>query len=152
MLEPIATPGNVVRVTTQKDEIFTGYISSLFSIDKEDGVLEGEFLLHQTKAHTGEPFGMVVFPVSYIKNIDVISDYSCLKETNQDSILNVAKIKQLMEDTGTTFADIVSFGKVSKSVLSKALNGKTKDISLSTAIGIAKGLDVPIDWIVNKNV
>jgi len=151
--------GDIVKIITKKDEEFIGRISHLFHITKENGILDFEFLLSQHPLHIGENYGAVKLSLSYIKSIELIHNYSCLKETNQwGKYLNLPKIKQLIKDEHDEIwemsdNDVLAMKmKKDKSVISKILNGKVTDIKLSTAIALAKALDVSLDEIIYKNI
>ena len=145
----IAEPGDVIHITTNDNKMLTGYLSSIFGINKENGVFDMELLISQTSSHKGENFGTATLPLSYVKDIKVLHEYNHSSDAKQSSLLNIDEIKKIMNNKNITPDDIAWLGHISKSTVSRFLNGKTNNVSLQTAIGIAKGLDVPLDWIIS---
>lgn len=76
--------------------------------------------------------------MTYIKSVTLVQDYSVVKATNQDLILNIDKIQLLMNEKNISKAELARGIGKDKSVISKIMLGQSCDVSLSTAVGIAK--------------
>ena len=62
--------GNIVKITTTRDEEFIGTLLSMYYIITENNTFSVEIYIKQHKKHQGNDFGTVGFPMSYIKTIE----------------------------------------------------------------------------------
>ena len=69
-----------------------------FSIIDNNGQIDTEIMLSEHSSHKKQSYGAVCLPMSYIKSVTLVQDYSVVKATNQDLILNIDKIQLLMNE------------------------------------------------------
>ncbi len=146
----IARIGDIIKVNTTDGATFEGLLSHLGQIVYDGNIYDYEFLISETTFGAEDTFGAVVLQTSDIKSVSVVNNYSALKDTKQDEILNIDKVKTIMKCRGMTVSDLALRMKKDRPSVSKIINRKRKNISLQTAVSMAKALGVSVDEIVNK--
>lgn len=146
--ERIFSVGDLIRVVAYGDT-FTGVVSHLGCFIEKEGRIDYELLLREHPMYSDHTFGAILIPLSDITKYEVLDKYSVCKDTYQDNLLNVKKIKRLMGDFKMTETDLAIRAEKDRPSISKILTQKRQP-SLETAIAIAKALQVSLDEIVNR--
>lgn len=70
--ERIASNGDLVKITTNKNDIFIGQLLPMYNIVNDNNRIVAEIFLSQHPSHKGEDFGCVGLFTSDIVNIEVL--------------------------------------------------------------------------------
>lgn len=145
--ERIATTGDVIRVTTTKNEVFTGFLSHYNNIITQNGIPDMEIFLTQHKSHEGKDYGHVCLPISSIKEVELVKKFFSYKQYTGK--LDTGKIRNLLAEKDISLEEVEKRTHIEKTILQKIITNDKGTNKLDLVIEIARVLEVSIEEIIH---